>query len=354
MQLHAEAVRACAFEDAPRLVRRKGDALAEGIDGIGEMLARHRRDDVGADVRDIVVGAPCEFRRDGVRGEERGADAHAAIAEGARDTQAFQLVVQIEAVPRFDLDGGHPFARQRLQADSRLAPQLHGTCGAGRAHRGKNPATGARDLLVRRAFKAKRMLRCARAPVDQVRVAIDEPGRHQRAFRVDDLRAAIARRFAGRPDPGEPAVLDAHRTIFDERIASAAHRGDARMNEVERDHARIIGGKPRDMPSLLAPDALLPAGWARDVLLEWDDGGMLTRVEAESKDSGAPRAAGRCCRECPTSIRMRSSAPWPGSPNGAGIPRTTSGPGARRCTTWCGDWSPKTCRPSPRTSTSRC
>jgi formimidoylglutamate deiminase len=46
------------------------------------------------------------------------------------------------------------------------------------------------------------------------------------------------------------------------------------------------------MPSLFANDALLPAGWARDVLLEWDDGGMLTRVETGASDAGGPRAAG--------------------------------------------------------------
>jgi formimidoylglutamate deiminase len=40
----------------------------------------------------------------------------------------------------------------------------------------------------------------------------------------------------------------------------------------------------KNMASLFAADALLPSGWARDVLLEWDDAGILTRVEA-----GAPR-----------------------------------------------------------------
>ena len=33
------------------------------------------------------------------------------------------------------------------------------------------------------------------------------------------------------------------------------------------------------MPSLFAADALLPSGWARDVLLEWDEAGTLRRVE---------------------------------------------------------------------------
>jgi len=46
------------------------------------------------------------------------------------------------------------------------------------------------------------------------------------------------------------------------------------------------------MPILHAADALLPSGWTRDVLLEWNGEGMLTRVEAGQPPSGAPRAAG--------------------------------------------------------------
>jgi formimidoylglutamate deiminase len=45
------------------------------------------------------------------------------------------------------------------------------------------------------------------------------------------------------------------------------------------------------MHSLHAQDALLPSGWARDVLLEWDDAGVLTRVEAGHDPAGL-RAAG--------------------------------------------------------------
>ena len=45
------------------------------------------------------------------------------------------------------------------------------------------------------------------------------------------------------------------------------------------------------MPSLFASDALLASGWARDVLLEWDDAGILTRVEPGHR-RGAPQAAG--------------------------------------------------------------
>ena len=46
------------------------------------------------------------------------------------------------------------------------------------------------------------------------------------------------------------------------------------------------------MPSLHAADALLPSGWARDVLLEWDDSGMLTRVAAGEAPAQHERASG--------------------------------------------------------------
>jgi formimidoylglutamate deiminase len=46
------------------------------------------------------------------------------------------------------------------------------------------------------------------------------------------------------------------------------------------------------MPALLAADALLPSGWAREVVLEWDAEGILTRVEAGGTAPGAARAAG--------------------------------------------------------------
>lgn len=47
------------------------------------------------------------------------------------------------------------------------------------------------------------------------------------------------------------------------------------------------------MPALFAPDALLSSGWGRDVLLEWDDAGTLTLVEAGRKAApGVEVAAG--------------------------------------------------------------
>ena len=44
--------------------------------------------------------------------------------------------------------------------------------------------------------------------------------------------------------------------------------------------------------SLFAADALLPQGWARDVILDWDESGTLTRVEPGARAGGAPVAPG--------------------------------------------------------------
>ena len=46
------------------------------------------------------------------------------------------------------------------------------------------------------------------------------------------------------------------------------------------------------MGTLHAADALLPSGWARDVMLQWDDAGLLTRVETGHAPGAGERAAG--------------------------------------------------------------
>ena len=47
------------------------------------------------------------------------------------------------------------------------------------------------------------------------------------------------------------------------------------------------------MPSLHAADALLPSGWARNVMIEWDDAGVISRVAVDvERATEVPRAAG--------------------------------------------------------------
>jgi len=62
--------------------------------------------------------------------------------------------------------------------------------------------------------------------------------------------------------------------------------------------------------ALFAEHALLPSGWARDVLLQWDARGQLTTVTPQATPApGTPRAAAPCCPACPTCIRTPFSAP---------------------------------------------
>ncbi|RYF56279.1 MAG: formimidoylglutamate deiminase, partial [Comamonadaceae bacterium] len=44
--------------------------------------------------------------------------------------------------------------------------------------------------------------------------------------------------------------------------------------------------------ALFAADALLPTGWARDVLLRWDAAGTLQSVQAGAQAGSAPHAPG--------------------------------------------------------------
>src|SRR4051812_11219979 len=56
--------------------------------------------------------------------------------------------------------------------------------------------------------------------------------------------------------------------------------------------SRAMAGIIAAMPSLHADHALLPTGWSRDVVLEWDDEGTFTRVAPGQASTEVPRAAG--------------------------------------------------------------
>ena len=76
------------------------------------------------------------------------------------------------------------------------------------AHRRDDAAAGARDLFVARAGQPHARIRCARLPrIDEVRVAIDEARRHQRAARRRGAAARRSRRQrGGGADPRDRAV----------------------------------------------------------------------------------------------------------------------------------------------------
>jgi len=111
--------------------------------------------------------------------------------------------------------------------------------------------------------------------------------------RVEHLvaRSHGAGAFSHRADE---AAFAADRRVLQQRVTPAAQGGDAGVGHDEGhgpyDREKFEGSLP--IASLFAADALLPTGWARDVTLDWDEGGTLTRVEAARTRGGAPRAAG--------------------------------------------------------------
>jgi hypothetical protein len=60
---------------------------------------------------------------------------------------------------------------------------------------------------------------------------------------------------------------------------------------------------------LFAADALLPTGWARDVLLAWDAQGRLTGVVPASAAPAGVRSAASCSISASMFLRSSGSPP---------------------------------------------
>src|SRR5207302_5462074 len=118
-------------------------------------------------------------------GEARGAHPHAAFApESAGNLQAASLVLERQPVAGLDLDGGDTFGDQLIEARGGARKQRLVAGRARGSHRGSDPSTASRDLLVTDALKAQLELGGALTTVDQVGMRVDEPGCDQCAFEV--------------------------------------------------------------------------------------------------------------------------------------------------------------------------
>ncbi len=172
MELDGQAMGDGGGEDAVGLFGREADALAERVDGIG--MADSGGDDRLADQVDIAIGIALIFGRDGVGGEQGGADVDVAcFAEAARGAKHLELVVEGEAIARLDLDRGHTLRDQLIESGQGAGDQLVFARGASRGDGGENAAAGAGDLLIGRAFEPRLELPGAVAGMDEMGVAID-------------------------------------------------------------------------------------------------------------------------------------------------------------------------------------
>src|SRR6185312_10587997 len=244
VQLDGYAMLFRGIEYARRLDRRKADALAERIDRVCELGGGSRGQHLVANQRDVFVGTTGELRRQGMRAEKRRPDVDAVRCRQAPGgAQHLELVRRIESVAGFDLDRGDALGDKTLQPNRALRDQLVFSGGTGGAHGRSDTAAGLRDLLVRCAREPHFELVGAIARVNQVRVAVDEPGSQPRTAAIVLGRGAPAgRQVASRTDPGDAAVANRQRAIANRPVSIGASRGLTDRREMDVDPHRVPAG----------------------------------------------------------------------------------------------------------------
>ena len=169
----------------------------------------------------------------GVGAEEAGADADRALSrDGAGDAEHAELGVAVEAVAGLDLDGGHAFGDQGVDAGEGTGEERRLVGLAGGADGGHDAAAGAGQLLVGGAFEAHLELAGAVAAEDHVGVAVDERRGDEAAGEVA-LGQAAAAEVGGGADGGDAAVLDGNGGVGEEAVGGGAelHRGDGGVGQ---------------------------------------------------------------------------------------------------------------------------
>jgi len=115
-----------------------------------------------------------------------------------------------------------------------------GRCRPGGAHRGFDAAAVKRDLFVARAAQAPFVFGDPVAAVDEMRVAIDQSGRHPQAGDVAYRNAPLSRMAHGDfrgADPGDTLAFDGERRVRDAAVRTRAGR-----------HRRDICARPDHVP----------------------------------------------------------------------------------------------------------
>src|SRR5206468_1185634 len=102
-----------------------------------------------------------------------------------RRPELADLSLAVQAVPGFDFDGGNTFREQGVQPRQALGNQVVLARRPGRTDGGPDAAAAAGDLLVGRPGEPHLELVCAVAGMNEVRVAVDQPGADPAAVEFD-------------------------------------------------------------------------------------------------------------------------------------------------------------------------
>ena len=118
-------------------------------------------------------------------------------------------MLQCQAIARLDLDGAHAFVEQRLQTRQREGEQFILTRRTGGRYAGDNAPARLGHLFVAGTGQAQGKFVRALAAIHQMRVAVDQAGRDQRAAPIECRQTGI---WSGhgiiRANPGQHAALD--------------------------------------------------------------------------------------------------------------------------------------------------
>src|SRR5258705_7115169 len=130
-----------------------------------------------------------------MRAEEAGDDLdRSVLPEPARSAQHARLGHKIEAVARLDLDRGDALGDETIEARQAGVHEFVLGGGPRRLDGRDDAAAGARDLLVGGAGEPQLELVRAVAGIDQMGMAIDQPGRDPTAVPRDTIGWVPSRR----------------------------------------------------------------------------------------------------------------------------------------------------------------
>ena len=197
--------------DRARLSDGEHPGLAERITELGETLARHRGNHLVAEEAYELRPAVAVLGWHLMGAEEGGDERRPRLRrQAAHDAQLLTLVVEIEPVPRLDLDGGRAVREQHREPRTRDGDELVLRAGAHVPHRLENAAASGRDRLVVLAEGAALVIVEAWRAKDGVGVAVDEAGvQHPRYFHRLHVAGCPSQLTIG-TDRGDTIAVDEH------------------------------------------------------------------------------------------------------------------------------------------------
>ena len=225
MQFNGQAQAVCSLENPFGLRHAKANPFAKCINRIHQPFSMQQRQHAHHFI-DIVIGAASKLRRHGMRAQERGLYRYwIGHAQTTRHAQRFALVLQRQAVTRFDFNRGHAFSQQSQKARFALRLQLSlSRCACGLDGR-RNTAARVGNVFVACTVQALLKLCCPVTAVDQMRVAIDKARCDERAPGVMDA-GAICHQVCGQviawAYPLQQAAVDDQRCVVNQSVGLLA------------------------------------------------------------------------------------------------------------------------------------